>query len=51
MGAGVARLRHLLVDMRFNGQLRAKHDVVLPDGRKLDKLRSYNVALSFGCLF
>lgn len=51
VGAGVALLRHLLVDVRFNGQFRAKHDVVLPDGRKLDKLRSYNVALSFGYLF
>ena len=33
------------------GQFRAKHDVVLPDGQQLDKLRSYNVALSFGYLF
>ena len=44
-------LRHLLVDVRFNGQFRAKHDVVLPDGARLDKLRSYNVALSLGYLF
>lgn len=51
VGAGVKLLRHLLVDVRFNGQFRAKHDVVLPDGRKLDKLRSYNVALSLGYLF
>ena len=51
VGAGVKLLRHLLVDVRFNGQFRAKHDVVLPDGARLDKLRSYNVALSLGYLF
>ena len=44
-------LGHLLVDLRYNGQFRSKHDVVLPDGRQLDKLRTYNVALSFGYLF
>ena len=31
--------------------LGVKSDVVLPDGRQLDKLRTYNVALSFGYLF
>lgn len=51
VGAGVALMRHLLVDLRYNGQFRAKHDVVLPDGGRLDKLRSYNVALSVGYLF
>ena len=51
VGAGVVLMRHLLVDLRYNGQFRAKHDVVLPDGQQLDKLRSYNVALSFGYLF
>lgn len=51
VGAGVVVLRHLLVDLRYNGQFRAKHDVVLPDGAKMDKLRTYNVALSFGYLF
>ena len=50
-GAGVALMRHLLVDLRYNGQFRAKHDVVLPDGGNLDKLRSHSVALSFGYLF
>ena len=44
-------MRHLLIDLRYNGQFRSKHDVVLPDGRQLDKLRTYNVALSFGYLF
>ena len=39
------------IDLRYNGQFRSKHDVVLPDGRQLDKLRTYNVALSFGYLF
>lgn len=51
VGAGVVLMRHLLIDLRYNGQFRAKHDVVLPDGMQLDKLRSYNVALSFGYLF
>ena len=51
VGAGVVLLRQLLIDVRYNGQFRAKHEVVLPDGRQLDKLRSYNVALSVGYLF
>ena len=51
VGAGVVLIRHLLIDLRYNGQFRSKHDVVLPDGRQLDKLRTYNVALSFGYLF
>lgn len=51
VGAGVVILRHLLIDLRYNGQFRSKHDVLLPDGRQLDQLRSYNVALSFGYLF
>ena len=51
VGAGVVLLRHLLIDVRYNGQFRGKHDVVLPDGRQLDKLRTYNVALSVGYLF
>ena len=51
VGAGVVLLRHLLIDVRYNGQFRGKHDVVLPDGRRLDKLRTYNVALSVGYIF
>lgn len=51
VGAGVVLMGHMLVDLRYNGQFRAKHDVVLPDGGKMDKLRSYNVALSLGYLF
>ena len=51
VGAGVVLIRHLLTDLRYNGQFRSKHDVLLPDGRQLDKLRTYNVALSFGYLF
>ena len=51
VGVGVVLLRHLLIDVRYNGQFRGKHDVVLPDGRQLDKLRTYNVALSVGYLF
>ena len=34
VGAGVVLMRHLLVDLRYNGQFRAKHDVVLPDGQQ-----------------
>ena len=51
VGAGVVLLRHLLIDVRYNGQFRGKHDVVLPDGRQRDKRRTYNVALSVGYLF
>lgn len=49
-GVGV-QLGHMLLDLRYNGQFRAKHDVVLPDGNYLKKLRSYNVAFSVGYLF
>lgn len=51
VGAGVAVFKHLTVDLRYNGQFKAKTDVVLPDGRGLDKLRTYNVALNVGYLF
>lgn len=51
VGVGVVLVRHLLVDLRYNGQFRSKHDVVLPDGSELDKLRTYNVALSVGYIF
>lgn len=51
VGAGIVLVRHLLVDLRYNGQFRSKHDVVLPDGSELDKLRTYNVALSVGYIF
>ena len=36
VGAGIVLMRHLLIDLRYNGQFRSKHDVVLPDGRQLD---------------
>ena len=51
VGAGFVLLKHLLVDLRYNGQFRSKHNVVLPDGSELDKLRTYNVALSVGYIF
>ncbi len=53
VGAGVVVMRHLLIDLRYNGQFRSKRDVVLPDaaGTTLDKLGSYNIALNFGYLF
>ena len=50
-GAGIVLMRHLLIDVRYNGQFRGKRDVVLPDGSRLDNLRSYNVALSVGYIF
>lgn len=51
VGAGIALMGHLLIDLRYNGQFRGKRDVVLPDGSRLDKLNSYNVAFSVGYLF
>ncbi|MDE7304620.1 MAG: PorT family protein [Alistipes sp.] len=51
VGAGVTLFKHLLVDLRYNGQFKAKTDVELPDGSRMDKLRTYNVALSVGYLF
>jgi len=51
VGAGVTLLKHLTVDLRYNGQFKAKTDVALPDGRQLDRLRTYNVALNIGYLF
>lgn len=51
VGAGVTLFRHLLVDLRYNGQFKAKNDVLLPDGSSMDKLRTYNVALNVGYLF
>ncbi len=51
VGAGVTLFKHLAVDLRYNGRFKAKSDVVLPDGRKLDRLRTYNVALNVGYLF
>ncbi len=51
VGGSVVILRHLLIDVRYNGQFRSKHDVLLPDGMQLPEVRSYNVALSFGYLF
>ncbi|MDE6374539.1 MAG: porin family protein [Alistipes sp.] len=51
VGAGVTVLKHLTVDLRYNGQFKSKTNVELPDGRTLDKLRTYNVALNVGYLF
>lgn len=51
IGAGVKFTRHMLIDLRYNGQFKSKHEIVLPDGGDLDKLRTYNVALSIGYLF
>lgn len=50
-GVGVTLLRHTLVELRYNGQFRSKRDVVLPDGSRLDRLRSHSVSINFGYLF
>ena len=39
------------VELKSTLEFSVNNDVVLPDGRQLDKLRTYNVALSFGYLF
>ncbi|HJC16734.1 porin family protein [uncultured Alistipes sp.] len=51
VGAGITLLRHLYIDLRYNGQFSSKKDVPLPNDRMMDKLRSYSVALSVGYLF
>lgn len=51
IGAGVVLLRHLLIDVRYNGQFRGKHDVALTNDVMLPEIRSYNIALSVGYLF
>ena len=50
VGAGVVLLRHLLIDVRYNGQFRGKPDVALPNDVMLPEIRSYHVALSGGYL-
>ncbi len=51
-GIGVQLVRHLLVDLRYNGQFKGKKDVVLPDGKTgIGKLRQHSFAISFGYLF
>ena len=50
-GAGIVLMRHLLIDVRYNGQFRGKPDVALPNDVMLPEIRSYNVALSVGYLF
>jgi len=52
VGAGVTVMRHLLIDLRYNGQFKGREDVVLPDGEhRLDKLRSHSFSVNFGYLF
>ncbi len=53
VGAGVKVLRrHLLIDLRYNGQFQARSTTwCCPTGGRLDKLRTYNVALSVGYLY
>ena len=50
-GVGFVLNRNMLVDLRYNGQFRSKHHVVLPSGDEINKLRSYNIAFTFGYLF
>lgn len=51
VGVGVTLVRHLLIDLRYNGQFKGKDDVILPEGTQFDKLRQHNFALSFGYIF
>ena len=51
VGANVRLMKHLMIDLRYNGQFRNKHNIVLPGGGTLDKLDTYNVALSVGYIF
>ncbi len=50
-GVGIALASHMYIDVRYNGQFRSKRDVVLPNDMRLDKLRNWNIAFSFGYLF
>lgn len=50
-GIGATIMRHMMIDLRYNGQFSGKKDVELPNGDRIGKLRSYNVAVSFGYLF
>ncbi len=47
IGIGVAIMPRMVVDLRYNGQLRSKHNVVLPDGGVLDKMRMHSFAFNF----
>lgn len=49
-GLGVVFLRHFLVDFRYNGQFKAKNDVMLPSG-DTGSFRTHNMALSIGYIF
>lgn len=51
VGIGATIMRHMMIDLRYNGQFSGKKDVALPDGGMIGKLRSYNVAISLGYLF
>lgn len=46
LGVGVAVTPRMVVDLRYNWQLRSKHNVVLPDGEVMHKLRMYSVAFN-----
>lgn len=47
LGVGVAITPRMVIDLRYNGQLRSKHNVVLPDGMVLDKMRMHSFAFNF----
>lgn len=51
VGVGATLMRHLMLDLRYNGQFSGKKDIALPNGERIGKLRSYNVAISLGYLF
>ena len=51
IGVGVMVTPHMLIDLRYNGQLRSKHHVVLPSGDTIDKLRMHHIAFNFAYIF
>lgn len=50
-GVGVTLMRHLLLDVRYNGQFKGKDDVLLPDGSEVGRLKLHNFAVSVGYVF
>ena len=47
VGVAVAVTPRMVIDLRYNGQMRSKRNVVLPDGSVLDKMRMHSVAFNF----
>lgn len=54
-GVGVLLLRHMLVDVRYNGQFKGKDDVMIPlsggGEAHIGRLRSHSFSINFGYIF